>query len=81
MTSPMTLVEAYHGKVRPAEWNWAMSRLVVEPVTKGVADEAIRLLLDTGLHGHKYAIDAVLAVAREPAAGPGPSSSPPTPTT
>ncbi|MDX2407030.1 PIN domain-containing protein [Streptomyces microflavus] len=62
LTSPMTLVEAYHSRVRLAEWNWAMSRLVVEPVTKEIADEAIRLLLDTGLHGHKYAIDAVLAV-------------------
>ncbi|MEH0561652.1 type II toxin-antitoxin system VapC family toxin [Streptomyces silvae] len=62
VTSPMTLIEAYHGKVRRSEWNRVMSRIVVEPVTKDVADEAIGLLSETGLHGHKYAIDAALAV-------------------
>ncbi|MFF2410306.1 PIN domain-containing protein [Streptomyces sp. NPDC058092] len=62
VTSSMTLIEAYHGRIRRADWNWAMSRIVVEPVTKDVADEAIALLSDTGLHGHKYAIDAALAV-------------------
>ncbi|MEV8227247.1 PIN domain-containing protein [Streptomyces sp. NPDC079167] len=62
VTSSMTLIEAYHDKIRSAEWNWAMSRIVVEPVTKDVADEAIALLREAGLHGHKYAIDAALAV-------------------
>ncbi|MGW8884671.1 PIN domain-containing protein [Streptomyces sp. NPDC055749] len=62
VTSSMTLIEAYHSKIRHAEWSWAMSRVVVEPVTRDVADEAIRLLGSTGLHGHKYAIDAALAV-------------------
>ncbi|MET7444547.1 PIN domain-containing protein [Streptomyces sp. NPDC017201] len=62
VTSSMTLIEAYHGKVRRSEWNRVMSRIVVEPVTKDVADEAIGLLSETGLHGHKYAIDAALAV-------------------
>ncbi|WP_327369220.1 PIN domain-containing protein [Streptomyces sp. NBC_01217] len=62
VTSSMTLIEAYHSKIRRSEWNWVTSRIVVEPVTKEVADEAIALLADTGLHGHKYAIDAALAV-------------------
>ncbi|MFI1734283.1 type II toxin-antitoxin system VapC family toxin [Streptomyces acidicola] len=62
VTSSMTLIEAYHGQVRRAAWAWAMSRVVVEPVTREVADAAIALLEDTGLHGHKYAIDAALAV-------------------
>ncbi|MFD3610259.1 hypothetical protein ACFWXA_19670 [Streptomyces atroolivaceus] len=62
VTSSMTLIEAYHGKVRRPEWNGAMSRIVVEPVTRDVAHEAIGLLADTGLHGHTYAIDAALAV-------------------
>ncbi|MCX4788537.1 hypothetical protein OG369_20895 [Streptomyces sp. NBC_01221] len=62
VTSSMTLIEAYHSKIRRSDWNWAMSRIVVEPVTREVADEAIALLADTGLHGHKYAIDAALAV-------------------
>lgn len=39
-----------------------MSRIVVEPVTRDVAQQAIVLLRNTGLHGHKYAIDAALAV-------------------
>ncbi|AXE86655.1 hypothetical protein C1703_16750 [Streptomyces sp. Go-475] len=39
-----------------------MSRVVVEPVTRDVADATVTLLQDTGLHGHKHAIDAALAV-------------------
>ncbi|ORT58701.1 hypothetical protein [Streptomyces sp. CB03238] len=62
VTASMTLIEAYHGQVRPAAWAWAMSRIVVEPVTKDIADGAIALLKANGLHGHKYAIDAALAV-------------------
>jgi hypothetical protein len=62
VTSSMTLIEAYHGQVQHAAWLWAMSRIVVEPVTQDVAEEAITLLRVNGLHGHKYAIDAALAV-------------------
>ncbi|MEV8018443.1 hypothetical protein AB0O76_19305 [Streptomyces sp. NPDC086554] len=62
VTSSMTLIEAYHGQVRRQAWAWVMSRIVVEPVTREVADTAIALLAETGLHGHKYAIDAALAV-------------------
>ncbi|MEU6954316.1 PIN domain-containing protein [Streptomyces sp. NPDC045714] len=61
VTSSMTLIEAYHGEFRVPAWNWAMARVVVEPVTKDIADEAIRLLREAGLHGHKHAIDAALA--------------------
>ncbi|SMQ17044.1 hypothetical protein SAMN06272771_3426 [Streptomyces sp. Ag82_O1-12] len=69
VTSSMTLIEAYHGRVRRAAWAWAMSRVVVEPVTREVADAAVTLLQETGLHGHKHAIDAALAViaGRQPA--------------
>ena len=69
VTSSMTLIEAYHGQVRRGAWAWAMSRVVVEPVTKEVANAAIGLLEGTGLHGHKYAIDAALAVIAEQQAG------------
>lgn len=58
----MTLIEAYHSKIRRPVWNWTVSGIVVEPVTRAVADEAIGLLRETGLHGHKYPIDATLAV-------------------
>nr|WP_107092321.1 hypothetical protein [Streptomyces sp. NRRL B-1140] len=69
VTSSMTLIEACHGRVKRAAWAWAMARVVVEPVTREVAEAAVTLLQDTGLHGHKYAIDAALAViaSRQPA--------------
>ncbi|CAM5594504.1 hypothetical protein GCM10010329_49000 [Streptomyces spiroverticillatus] len=62
VTSSMTLIEAYHDKISAPAWSWTMSLIAVEPVTKEIADTAIQLLRQTGLHGHKYAIDAALAV-------------------
>jgi predicted nucleic acid-binding protein len=61
ITTSMTLVEAYHAKLHGPAWRWALSRLRVEPVTEQIANDAIDLLQDAGLHGHKYAIDAALA--------------------
>ncbi|MBT2478040.1 hypothetical protein [Streptomyces sp. ISL-94] len=61
VTASMTLIEAYHNRVKNAAWTWALSRIVVEPVTPENAGEAIALLKAAGLHGHKYAIDAALA--------------------
>ncbi len=61
VTTSMTLVEAYHAKLQRPAWRWALSRLRVEPVTEQIADDAIDLLQNAGLHGHKYAIDAILA--------------------
>ncbi|MFD3512029.1 hypothetical protein [Streptomyces sp. NPDC058657] len=62
LTSSMTLIEAYHDRISIPAWSWTMSRVVVESVTKEIAEEAVRLLRQTGLHGHKNAIDAALAV-------------------
>ncbi|GAA2260504.1 hypothetical protein GCM10010232_59650 [Streptomyces amakusaensis] len=62
VTSPMTLVEAYDGRTTEQRWDWVLSRITVADIGKEQAREARRLLADTGLHGHKYAIDAVLAV-------------------
>lgn len=61
MTTSMTLIEAYDIKAYIPAWHWALSRIHVEPVTEDIAKEAIGLLKDAGLHGHKYAIDAALA--------------------
>jgi predicted nucleic acid-binding protein len=61
VTTSMTLIEAYHAKVRLPSWHWALSRIRVEPVTEEIAGDAIKLLKDAGLYGHKYAIDAALA--------------------
>lgn len=62
VTSPMTLVESYDGRTTEQRWDWVLSRLKVADVGKDEARQARRLLADTELHGHKYAIDAVLAV-------------------
>lgn len=62
VTSPMTLVEAYDGRTTEQRWDWVLSRITVAEIGKDEARQARRLLADAGLHGHKYAIDAVLAV-------------------
>lgn len=61
VTSVLTLIEAHHSRVNSARFNWAVSRLNVEPVTEEIGRTAMALLVDAGLHGHKYAIDAVVA--------------------
>jgi hypothetical protein len=62
VTSPMPLVEAYDGRTTEQRWDWVMSRLQVADIGKAGACQARRLLADAKLHGHKYGIDAVLAV-------------------
>ncbi|RKE20059.1 hypothetical protein [Streptomyces sp. TLI_171] len=62
VTSPMTLVEAYDARTTEQRWDWALSRVSVAELGKDEARRARRLLADAGLHGHEYAIDAVLAV-------------------
>ncbi len=62
VTSPMTLVEAYDGRTTEQRWDWVLSRVKVAELGKEEARRARRLLADTKLHGHKYAIDAMLAV-------------------
>ncbi|MDP4506169.1 type II toxin-antitoxin system VapC family toxin [Nonomuraea turcica] len=58
--SAATIVEADHDKVHPARLAWTLSRLTVEPLTKHLARQASDLLKSAGLHGHKYAIDAMV---------------------
>jgi predicted nucleic acid-binding protein len=62
VTSPMTLVEAYDGRTTEQRWDWVLSRLKVADIGKDEARQARRLLSAAKLHGHKYAIDAVLAI-------------------
>ncbi|MEV0617213.1 hypothetical protein AB0I81_28095 [Nonomuraea sp. NPDC050404] len=62
VTSPMTVVEAYDGRITEQRWDWVLSRLDVTGIGKDEARQARRLLADAELHGHKYTIDAVLAV-------------------
>ncbi len=61
IVSAVTLVEARDPKVPQAAFDRALSRLMVKPVTEEIARAASRLLANESLHGHKYAIDAMVA--------------------
>ncbi|MFD8974575.1 PIN domain-containing protein [Streptomyces sp. NPDC059593] len=70
VTSAATLVEVMHPRINRAALEWTLSRLVVEPVTDSLARRAAALLAENGLHGHKYAIDAMVAATALAASGP-----------
>jgi predicted nucleic acid-binding protein len=59
--SALTPIEAFDTRVRNDRFRWHLSRLKIEPVTDEISFHAIDLLREAGLHGHKYAIDAVVA--------------------
>ncbi|MFC6079627.1 PIN domain-containing protein [Sphaerisporangium aureirubrum] len=59
--SALTPIEAFDTRVTNDRLRWHLSRLRVEPMTEDVSVHALDLLRATGLHGHKYAIDAVVA--------------------
>jgi hypothetical protein len=69
-TTAMTVVEADWARVHPARMAWVLSRVDVHDVTRRVADRAAARLRGQGLHGHKYAIDAVLAAVADSVPGP-----------
>jgi hypothetical protein len=68
--SDLTLIEAWHAKVNMSHFRWYVSRLAVLPVTEEITWRAIELLREAGLHGHKYAIDAVVAATALSCPGP-----------
>ncbi|GGW87410.1 hypothetical protein GCM10010297_05620 [Streptomyces malachitofuscus] len=70
ITSAATLVEVVHPRINRPALEWTLSRLVVEPVTDEIARHAAALLNNAGLHGHKYAIDAMLGATALAAPGP-----------
>ncbi|MDX2600861.1 DNA-binding protein [Streptomyces caniscabiei] len=62
LVSALTVVEAIYGKTDTARLHWVLSRLQVQDVTQADSLTAVQLLSDAGgLHGHKYAIDALVA--------------------
>jgi hypothetical protein len=61
IASALTPIEACDIRVKNDRFRWYLSRLRIEPVTDEIAFDAIDLLREAGLHGHKYAIDAVVA--------------------
>ncbi|MBT2381408.1 DNA-binding protein [Streptomyces sp. ISL-111] len=60
ITSAVILTEVIHPRINTAALSWTLSRLRVEPVSQAIAQSAATLLINAGLHGHKYAIDALL---------------------
>ncbi|GAA0377472.1 hypothetical protein Acor_43320 [Acrocarpospora corrugata] len=60
VVSAVTLVEIAHPRLNRARFDWTLSRLNVEPVTRDIARRASELLASARLHGHKYAIDALV---------------------
>ena len=59
--SAVTIIEVSHGGMDSARMSWLLSRIRVESVTKESARRSAGLLKEAGLHGHKYAIDAMVA--------------------
>jgi hypothetical protein len=70
VTSAATLVEARDPRMDQARFDWAVSRLVIEPVSEDIARAASRLLAAHRLHGHKHAIDAMVAATALAAPAP-----------
>ncbi|GAA1849355.1 PIN domain-containing protein [Actinomadura bangladeshensis] len=61
VVSALTPIEAQDVRTRPDRLRWYLSRLRVEPVTEEISLAAMELLRTHRVHGHKYAIDAVVA--------------------
>lgn len=59
--SALTLIEATHRRIPKARLACALPGMRIVPVGEDEAKSASRLLMDAGLHGHKYAIDAAVA--------------------
>jgi predicted nucleic acid-binding protein len=61
VTSSVTLVEARNPKMQQARFDYALSRVNVVPPSEPIARHASKLLARARLHGHKYALDAIVA--------------------
>ncbi|KOG86808.1 type II toxin-antitoxin system VapC family toxin [Streptomyces varsoviensis] len=59
--SSVTLVEARDPRTSQARFDYAASRVNVVPPTEAIARHASKLLAAAGLHGHQYALDAIVA--------------------
>lgn len=59
--SALTIIEAAHRRTDGARLAWALSSMRIVLIGDEEAKAASALLINAGLHGHKYAIDAVVA--------------------
>ncbi|MFE7654447.1 type II toxin-antitoxin system VapC family toxin [Streptomyces bottropensis] len=57
----VTLVEARDPTTVQARFDYAASRMHIIPPTEAIARHASKLLAAAGLHGHTYALDAIVA--------------------
>ncbi|WP_250281391.1 MULTISPECIES: hypothetical protein [unclassified Frankia] len=60
-TCAATIIEATHPRTDAARMTWILARVQVESLTRDAARAASALLRAANLHGHKYAIDAMVA--------------------
>ncbi|MGW0395780.1 type II toxin-antitoxin system VapC family toxin [Streptomyces sp. NPDC003042] len=68
--SSVTLVEARDPRTGQAQFDYAVSRVHVVPPSEAIARHASKLLAAAGLHGHKYALDAIVAATALDQPGP-----------
>ncbi|MEV0846154.1 PIN domain-containing protein [Streptomyces sp. NPDC049954] len=68
--SAATIIEVSHPRLNVPRFDYLLSGVRIEEVTAETARAAARLLKRTGLHGHKYAIDAIVAEAALRQPGP-----------
>ncbi|MGW7462900.1 type II toxin-antitoxin system VapC family toxin [Streptomyces sp. NPDC054797] len=70
LVSSVTLVEARDPRVNQARYDYAVSRVNVVAPSEAIARHASQLLAAAGLHGHTYALDAVVAATALDQPGP-----------
>jgi hypothetical protein len=59
--SALTIIEAAHRRTDKARLAWILSGMRIVHIGDEEAKAASAMLINAGLHGHKYAIDAVVA--------------------
>jgi hypothetical protein len=59
--SALTVIEAAHRRIDKARLAWVLSGLRIVHIGEEEAKTASAMLINAGLHGHKYAIDAAVA--------------------
>lgn len=59
--SALTITEIAHRRTDKARLAWLLSGMRITPVGEEEAKAASAMLIGAGLHGHKYAVDAVVA--------------------
>lgn len=59
--SALTIIETVHRRTDKARLAWLLSGMRIVPIGDEDAKAASVMLINAGLHGHKYAIDAAVA--------------------